>query len=324
MAVLIAALTVPWVGAEAHRGGGHGHHGDDGGKLLFFASDGLRQDAVEKYADEGVMPGFRELLRKGAYASGNGLLTQAPPNTGAGWFTLATGAWPAVHGSTNNTFHINGATFANSTSALPDHGQHPPGRDARAVGGARRQEGRADRVGRRAQRDDRRADARLPRSSAPAAAWRRTTSRRRTRRSSPRRSACSSTIPTASPAAPPFPAAAPRRATGWTERAALLQPRAGDAAARARRHRRQATYGLNAYIYDSRNDGRTRYDRVLFSRTKSGDDKVGDLREGEWADVKVTIDRRATDPLNGKTGAFLVKVERLAGDLRRSACSTRR
>ena len=68
-------------------------------------------------------------------------------------------------------------------------------------------------------------------------------------------------------------------------------------------------YGLNAYIYDSRNDDKTRYDRVLFSRTKSGDDAVGNLEEGEWADVKVTID--ATDALNGKTGAFLVKVERL-------------
>ena len=121
VAALIAALTLPWVGAEAHRGGGHGH-GDDGGKLLFFASDGLRQDAVEKYSDEKATPGFRELLRKGSYASGHGLLTQAPPNTGAGWFTLATGAWPAVHGSTNNTFHINGGTFANSTSALPTSG----------------------------------------------------------------------------------------------------------------------------------------------------------------------------------------------------------
>src|SRR6187200_465210 len=121
VAVLVAALTIPWVGAEAHRGGGHGH-GDDGGKLLFFASDGLRQDAVAKFSDDKVTPGFRELLRKGAYASGNGLLTQAPPNTGAGWFTLATGAWPAVHGSTNNTFHINGSTFANSTSALPTTG----------------------------------------------------------------------------------------------------------------------------------------------------------------------------------------------------------
>ena len=71
-------------------------------------------------------------------------------------------------------------------------------------------------------------------------------------------------------------------------------------------------YGLNAYIYDSRNDGRARYDRVLFSTTKSGTDKVADLREGEWADVKVKI---IGSDLDGKTGAFLVKVERLDSDL---------
>src|SRR4029453_18789231 len=44
--------------------------------------------------------------------------TQAPPNTGAGWYTLATGAWAGVHGSTNNTFHINGQPFGNSTSSF--------------------------------------------------------------------------------------------------------------------------------------------------------------------------------------------------------------
>ena len=46
-------------------------------------------------------------------------MTQAPPNTGAGWFTLATGAWPAVHGSTNNTFHINGQAFFGTGTAPP-------------------------------------------------------------------------------------------------------------------------------------------------------------------------------------------------------------
>src|SRR3954451_6574919 len=117
------ALVVPWAQAN---GGGRGHdHGDGSGKLLFFASDGLRQDAVEKYAAHGDAPGFRELLRHGAKASDNGLLTQAPPNTGAGWFTLNTGAWPGVHGSTNNTFHVNGQPFNTSVSfsgTLP-----PPG-----------------------------------------------------------------------------------------------------------------------------------------------------------------------------------------------------
>src|SRR3954462_11865112 len=123
-AVLVAAVAAasPVALANGGRGHDHGHHGDKSGKFLFFTSDGMRQDAIERYADDGVVPGFRDLLKHGAFASDHGLLTQAPPNTGAGWFTMATGAWPAVHGSTNNTFHINGGTFANSTSAMPTNG----------------------------------------------------------------------------------------------------------------------------------------------------------------------------------------------------------
>ena len=87
-------------------------------KAVSFASDGLRQDLVERYAGQGVMPTMADFLKKGASATGGGLLTQAPSNTGAGWYTLATGAWPGVHGSTNNTFHVNGQPFGNSTSAF--------------------------------------------------------------------------------------------------------------------------------------------------------------------------------------------------------------
>src|SRR3954447_10754397 len=87
LAALMAAgaVAVPLVGAEANGGWpDHGHdHGDDSGKVLFFASDGMRQDAIEDYGRD--LPGFNALLRKGAHASDHGLLTQAPPNTGAGW-----------------------------------------------------------------------------------------------------------------------------------------------------------------------------------------------------------------------------------------------
>ena len=48
-------------------------------------------------------------------------------------------------------------------------------------------------------------------------------------------------------------------------------------------------YGLNAWIFDSTNDGTTNYDKVLFSTTKSAADAVGILAKGEWADVKVKI-----------------------------------
>jgi 2',3'-cyclic-nucleotide 2'-phosphodiesterase (5'-nucleotidase family)/predicted AlkP superfamily phosphohydrolase/phosphomutase len=47
----------------------------------------------------------------------NGLTQAFPPNTGVGWFTLATGAYPGEHGSTNNTFHrVGEANFNNRTS----------------------------------------------------------------------------------------------------------------------------------------------------------------------------------------------------------------
>jgi hypothetical protein len=87
--------------------------------VLLFAADGLRQDIVERYAAHSGVPGFADLLKRGASATGDGMLTQAPPNTGAGWYTMATGAWPGVHGSTNNTFHINSQPFTpNRTTAF--------------------------------------------------------------------------------------------------------------------------------------------------------------------------------------------------------------
>ena len=54
-------------------------------------------------------------------------------------------------------------------------------------------------------------------------------------------------------------------------------------------------YGLNAWIFDSSNDNRTNYDKVLFSRTKDAADAVGILSESQWADVKVKIQGGALD-----------------------------
>ena len=70
-------------------------------------------------------------------------------------------------------------------------------------------------------------------------------------------------------------------------------------------------YGLNAWIFDSTNDGATNYDKVLFSRTKSAADSVGILRKGQWADVKVTIQGGA---LNGLTAGMLIRVEELTAE----------
>ena len=46
----------------------------------------------------------------------NGMVQAFPPNTGVGWYTMATGTYPSEHGSTNNTFFRTGDTFSNRTS----------------------------------------------------------------------------------------------------------------------------------------------------------------------------------------------------------------
>src|ERR1700754_4596505 len=101
-ALLAASIAVGSGGAPA----GAAPAAPPSGKLLFFASDGLRQDAVKKFSNEGVTPGYGALLDSGAFASGNGLLTQAPPNTGAGWFSVSTGAGPPVHGAQHHTLRV--------------------------------------------------------------------------------------------------------------------------------------------------------------------------------------------------------------------------
>ena len=84
-------------------------------RTVMFAGDGMRPDLVDKYVAEGVMPTYEALIDAGVTGD-NGMLQAFPPNTGVGWYTMATGAYPAEHGSTNNTFFRAGDTFSNRTS----------------------------------------------------------------------------------------------------------------------------------------------------------------------------------------------------------------
>jgi hypothetical protein len=83
--------------------------------VVLYSSDGMRPDLMERYSAQGVMPTYAALRRSGATGD-NGLTQGFPPNTGQGWYTLATGAWPGVHGSTNNTFFDVRQPFTSSTS----------------------------------------------------------------------------------------------------------------------------------------------------------------------------------------------------------------
>ncbi|HEU5212125.1 MAG TPA: 5'-nucleotidase C-terminal domain-containing protein [Gaiellaceae bacterium] len=87
----------------------------DANKVVLFASDGMRPDLMRGYAKHGAMPTYRELIKHGAVGA-DGMLQAFPPNTGVGWYTMATGTYPSEHGSTNNTFFRSGDTFSNQTS----------------------------------------------------------------------------------------------------------------------------------------------------------------------------------------------------------------
>jgi 2',3'-cyclic-nucleotide 2'-phosphodiesterase (5'-nucleotidase family)/predicted AlkP superfamily phosphohydrolase/phosphomutase len=85
-------------------------------KVIFFGSDGMRPDLMEKYAAAGFMPTYASLMADGVRGD-NGMLQAFPPNTGVGWYTMATGTYPSEHGSTNNTYHRTGeGNFNNRTS----------------------------------------------------------------------------------------------------------------------------------------------------------------------------------------------------------------
>lgn len=103
----LAAMSSPSVAAPDHRPAAT--------PVVLFSSDGMRPDLMQRYSAAGQMPTYADLMRHGATGD-NGLSQGFPPNTGQGWYTMATGAGPGVHGSTNNTFFDNRQPFTTSTS----------------------------------------------------------------------------------------------------------------------------------------------------------------------------------------------------------------
>jgi len=300
LALVGSSLAVPAAASD--------HHGDDAaGGTVFFAADGLRQDIVARYASQGRLPTMASFLKGGTKAAGNGLLTEAPPNTGAGWYSLATGAWPGVHGSTNNTFAINGQPLSSRVSAF----------DANVL--------QAESIAQSAERGGLKvaqvewAGGRNATINGPTIDFQSFFSGRGVATNYTSASDNAAFVasfglqydhPAGYAGQAPFAGAAPVAADGWTNVPASYSPaqemrlRVLDAGT--------DKYGLNAYIFDSTDDGTVNYNRVLFAPAKDGNDSVGTLREGKWADVKVKISGGASD---GLTAGMLVKVERLAPDL---------
>ena len=236
---MVAALLVPFGAVSAKPAPPPPPPAPKHEKAIFFVSDGLRQDAVAAYASQGLMPTMKKFLKDGAYASGNGLLTQAPPNTGAGWYALATGAWPGVPGSTNNTFHSQGPAVRKPTSAFDPACSRPRRSRSRPSAAARRSPRSSGPAG-----GTRRSRARrsTSRRSSPAAAWPRTSSA--TGRAIFDNDAFvtasdSSSTPGGLRGPGPVPGAAPARRPDGPNVRGSFSPAHGDAPARARLRRRQ-------------------------------------------------------------------------------------
>ena len=292
---------------------GQGHGQDTKPKAVFFASDGLRQDLVKKYANQGLMPTMRSFIRNGVRAAEDGLLTQAPPNTGAGWYTLATGAWPGVHGSTNNTFHKNGEAFASRTAAFD-----PGVLQAESIAQAAERGGlKVAQIewagGRNASINGPTIDYQTFHSGRGVATnyvGGRTTPVRRPGFVAAFGLQFDHPAGFGRPA--PFPQAEPNAGHRLDQRARVEQPRHGDAAARARRRHRQVRPERLPLRQHRRRHHQLRPSAVLHHQGRQR--RRRRLAEGEWADVKVTISGGALD---GKTAGMLVRVEEMSDDLSR-------
>ena len=271
-------------------------------KVILFASDGMRPDLMEEYARHGSMPTYKALIHDGVRGH-NGLLQGFPPNTGVGWATLATGAWPGVHGSMNNTFHRLTDPSFNSSTSFATTGLLQAETIAQAAEGAGKDVASIEWVAARSY---------VPALQGPVVDFRSFFSRRGI--------LLNYDIPGQPDRANAFGVDYLRvdldPASGWTNVPVSFSPAKQEqltvtttfAAANPTR-----LYDL--YIYDSTNDGTMNYDHVLVvpAPTKNGALAVADLSQNEWADVKVTL----IGPRAGQTAGLLLKAIDIAPDLSR-------
>jgi 2',3'-cyclic-nucleotide 2'-phosphodiesterase (5'-nucleotidase family) len=278
-------------------------------RVIFFSSDGMRQDLAEAFVADGGMDTYAGLLDTGVKASAAGMLQAFPPNTGVGWATMATGTWPSEHGSTNNTFHRTGGTFTSGTSF--------------ATTGILQ----ADTIPQAAERAGKTvvsmewvaARGYVPALQGPVVDFRSFFGRRGIvlNYDLPGQPAGANAfgVEYQRVGAPATGIAALSDATGWTN-----VPASFSTAKQLQFDTVNSSLvndTVDVYIYDSTNDSTVNYDRALFVLGRDGKDgskKLYDLAADEWGDAKVLMD---TGFGSGRVGGFLSKVIDLEPDLSR-------
>jgi predicted AlkP superfamily phosphohydrolase/phosphomutase len=248
-------------------------------KIILFSSDGMRQDQMEDYARRHEMPTYRELLHNGVRGR-NGLVQAFPPNTGVGWATLATGAYPGVHGSTNNTFHRLTDPSFNSSTSFAATGLLEADTIAQAAERAGKDVVSVEWVAARGY---------VPALQGPVVDFRSFFSRRGIQ--------LNFDLPGQPAGANKFGVDYLRvtldPAVGWTNVPTSYSPALQEQLTVTTTFAAvNPTRVYDLYIYDSTNNGQTSYNRVLVvpsTAGKNGNLAVANLGRGDWADVKVTL-----------------------------------
>lgn len=270
-------------------------------RVIFFSSDGMRPDLMWKYAHAGLMPTYRELIDRGVVGD-NGLRQAFPPNTGVGWYTLATGAYPAQTGSTNNTFYDTTTPFTSSTSAF-----RPGVLEADSL-----QQG-AERNGKTVVCFEwTTCGAIRPQIQGPVVDGESFFSKSA--------ALVNFDLPGQPAKVAPFSFAVNYQrvslqpASGWTNVPASYSPPMQQTLVLPSTSSANVDRSYDLYIYDSTNDGATDYDHVLAdpaSASKDGSAEVADLSQGQWADVKLAL----TGSRAGQTAGLWLKAIQIAPDL---------
>ena len=276
-------------------------------RAVLFASDGMRPDLMEKYAAAGAMPTYARLMADGVRGD-NGMLQAFPPNTGVGWYTMATGTYPGEHGSTNNTYHRVGEGNFNNRTSFSAAGTLQADTIAAAAERAGEKVAQIDWVGG--------ANAGIKGPTVDFANFFST------------RGVLAAPLDATEQAGAAafgisYQVAGVAPAAGWTN------VPAGDPAAPARQTlltvattfaAQNPTRTYDVYVYDSLVNGVAAYDHAILVRSgaaKDGSQKAVDLAVGDFKEVKL----RGADGLigarAGQTAGFYVKLITLAGDLSR-------
>jgi predicted AlkP superfamily phosphohydrolase/phosphomutase len=274
-------------------------------KAIFFASDGMRPDLMERYAAQGKMPTYQSMMNAGVRGD-NGLLQGFPPNTGVGWYTLATGTWPSEHGSTNNTYHRTGEASFNNRTSFSTAGTLQADTLAAAAERAGKKVAQIDWVGG--------ANAGIAGPTVDFANF-----------FSTRGVLAAPLNATEQAGAAAFgisyQIASFAPASGWTN------VPAGDSAAPAMQTTlsvattfaaQNPTRFYDVYIYDSVVNGVAAYDHALLVRSgaaKDGNQAAVDLAVGDFKEIKLTGADGLIGARAGQTAGFYAKLISLAGDL---------